>query len=304
MEHFRKLFEYFNKKFDHVKKHMRVDAQKKGFSTNTLDCLGYALTSMETAFPFDFGKATLDNDDRAGFGIVSNYLDGVSLNKGLELGLSLSAHDAKRIISRFLCEVAVIHAVGIVHMDITPPNIILNTTAADAYIVDWDLAQISGLELLTVSVMYPYEQSIPLPPGFDPSHAKRAPSTFFDVWYLPVDILDMIAAFDQDMRDLFGGSRPYPMFFIKFPTLDKLYELKACLKNKKARKTWPPEYDAIKDYKYYDESIKEEHLDRFRQIVSRYVDPELFYAVYIDALDERKRPTAVDLQAFLIEHPI
>jgi hypothetical protein len=114
----------------------------------------------------------------------------------------------------------------------------------------------------------------------------------------------MIAAFDQDMRDLFGGSRPYPMFFIKFPTLDKLYELKACLKNKKARKTWPPEYDAIKDYKYYDESIKEEHLDRFRQIVSRYVDPELFYAVYIDALDERKRPTAVDLQAFLIEHPI
>jgi serine/threonine protein kinase len=188
-------------------------------------------------------------------------------------------------------------------MDITPPNIILNTSAADAYIVDWDLAQISGSELLTVSVAYPYEQSIPLPPGFDPSHARRAPTTFFDVWYLPVDILDMIAAFDQDMRELFGGSRPYPMFFIKFPTLDKLSELRTCLKNKKATKTWPPDFNAMRDYKYYDESIKERHLDRFREIISRYVDPELFYRVYIESVDDRKRPSAVDLQNFLAKQP-
>jgi serine/threonine protein kinase len=302
INHFSKLFQYFHKQFEHVKKHMKVDARKKGFSINTIDCLGYALTSMETAFPFDFGKASLSNDDKVGFGIVSNYLDGVSLNKGLELGSSLSANEARRIISRFLCEVAVIHAVGIVHMDITPPNIILNTAAADAYIVDWDLAQISGSELLTVSVAYPYEQSVPLPPGFDPTYTKKAPSTFFDVWYLPVDILDMIAAFDQDMRGLFGGGRPYPMFFIKFPTLDKLSELKECLRSKKASKTWPPDYNAMKDYKYFDENIKEGHLDRFRQIVSRYVDPELFYRVYVEALDERKRPGAIDLQGFLAKH--
>jgi len=301
--HFVILFEYFHKRFEHVKKHMRIDAQKEGFSTNTLDCLGYALTSMETAFPFDFGKASLDNDNRGRFGIVSNFLEGVSLNKGLKLELSLSPHDAKRIISRFLCEVAVIHAVGIVHMDITPPNIILNTPAAEAYIVDWDLAQISESALLTVSIVYPYEQSVPLPPGFNPSNSKKAPSTFFDVWYLPVDILDMIAAFDQDMRELFRGSRPYPLFFIKFPTLDKLSELKSCLKHQKATKTWPPEFNDMRDYKYFDENIKEGHLERFREIVSRYVDPELFYSVYIDALDDKKRPSAVDLQSFLARHP-
>jgi serine/threonine protein kinase len=303
IDHFGKLFEYFNRRFEHVKKHMRIDAQKEGYSTNTLDCLGYALTSMESAFPFDYGKASLGNDDKTRFGIVSNFLDGVSLNRGLKLELSLSPHDAKRIISRFLCEVAVIHAVGIVHMDITPPNIILNTPAGDAYIVDWDLAQISGSELLTVSIAYPYEQSVPLPPGFDPTHARKAPSTFFDVWYLPVDILDMIAAFDQDMRDLFGGGRPYPMFFIKFPTLEKLSELRTCLKNRKATKTWPPDFNVIRDYKYYDGNVSERHLDRFREIVSRYVDPELFYRVYIEALDDKKRPSAVDLQGFLAKHP-
>jgi serine/threonine protein kinase len=278
---------------------MRIDAQKDGFSANTLDCLGYALTSMETAFPFDFGKASVDNEDRGRFGIISNFLDGVSLNKGLKLGLSLSPRDAKRIISRFLCEVAVIHAVGIVHMDITPPNIILNTPAADAYVVDWDLAQISGSDLLSVSIVYPYEQSVPLPPGFDPN-AKKAPSTFFDVWYLPVDILDMIASFDQDMRELFRGTRPYPLFFIKFPTLDKLIELRAYLKHRKAPKTWPPDFDIVRDFKYFDENIKEGHLERFREIVSRYLDSELFTRVYIDALDDKKRPGAVNLQSYLL----
>lgn len=302
-EHFSKLCEYFNKRFEHVKKNMMVDAQKKGFSTNTLDCLGYALTSMQTAFPFDFGKASLGNNTRVGFGIISNHLDGVSLNKGLELGLSLSTRDAKRIISRFLCEVAVIHAIGIVHMDITPPNIILDTAAADSYIVDWDLAQISGSKLLTVSIAYPYEQSVPLPPGFDPTQIAKAPSTFFDVWYLPVDILDMVAAFDQDMRNLFGGGRPYPMFFIKFPTVEKLYELKKRLKHEKARKTWPPDYETMRKYKYYDETIKQEHLDKFREIVGRYVDPELFYRVYVEALEEKKRPGAVDLQPYVAKSP-
>jgi serine/threonine protein kinase len=187
-------------------------------------------------------------------------------------------------------------------MDITPPNIILNTPAAEAYIVDWDLAQISGSELLTVSITYPYDQSVPLPPSFDP-YSRKAPSTFFDVWYLPVDILSMIAAFDQDMRDLFGGSRPYPLFFIKFPTMDKLSELRTCLKNRKTTKTWPPDFNAIRDYKYYDENVKEAHLNRFREIVSRYLDPELFYRVYIEALDEKRRPDAVDLQSFLTKQP-
>nr|MDO8098536.1 serine/threonine-protein kinase [Candidatus Njordarchaeota archaeon] len=303
INHFRKLFHYFHERFEDVKKHMTVDARKKGFSVNTIDCLGYALTSMGRAFPFDFGKASLDNDDKAGWGIVSNYLDGVPLNKGLELDLKLSVDDVKRTIRRFLCEVAVIHAIGIVHMDITPPNIILNANQREAYIVDWDLAQISGSELLAVTVAYPYEQSVPLPPGFDPRFAGTAPPTFFDVWYLPVDILDIIAAFDQDMRELFGGSRPYPMFFIKFPTVDKLSQLKAYLKKKKARKTWPPDYDTVKDYEYYDENVTKEHMDRFREVLNKYADPELFYRVYIESLDNRKRPSAVDLLVLLTEHP-
>jgi serine/threonine protein kinase len=303
INHFSKLFNYFRERFEYVKKHMTLDARKKGFSINTIDCLGYALTSMGRAFPFDFGKASLGNDSRAGWGMISNYLDGVSLNKSLELDLSLGVDDVKRTISRFLCEVAVIHAIGIVHMDITPPNIILNANQREAYIVDWDLAQISGSELLTVTVVYPYEQSVPLPPGFDPRFVDTAPSTFFDVWYLPVDILSIIAAFDQDMKKLFGGSRPYPMFFIKFPTIDKLKELKKHLKKRKARKTWPPDHDAIKDYGYYDEDITIEHLDRFREVLSRYVDPELFYRVYIDGLEDRKRPNAVDLQILLAKQP-
>jgi hypothetical protein len=188
-------------------------------------------------------------------------------------------------------------------MDITPPNIILNANQREAYIVDWDLAQVSGSKLLSVAVAYPYEQSIPLPPGFDPRYTDTAPATFFDVWYLPVDILGIIAAFDQDLRELFGGSRPYPMFFVKFPTIDKLSVLRRQLKKKKARKTWPPDYDIIKEYRYYDENITREHTDRFREIVSRYVDPELFYRVYIEALDDRKRPGAIDLQGFLVGHP-
>jgi hypothetical protein len=301
--HFSKLFRYFQERFEDVKKYMVTDARKKGLPANTIDCLGYALTSMGRAFPFDFGKASLGNDDKVGWGIVSNYLDGVSLNKAMDLGLKLGADDVKRTIWRFLCEVAVIHAVGIVHMDITPPNIILNANQREAYIVDWDLAQISGSKLLTVTVAYPYEQSIPLPPGFDPRFADAAPTTFFDVWYLPVDMLHMIAAFDQDMKELFGGTRPYPMFFIKFPTIDKLWKLKNHLKKKKATKTWPPDYDAMKDYKYYDENITKDQIDRFREVVSRYINPELFYRVYIEALKDKKRPSAIDLQEFLAKHP-
>jgi serine/threonine protein kinase len=304
INHFSKLFDYFREHFDYVKKHMTLDARKKGFSINTIDCLGYALTSMGRAFPFDYGKATLGNDSNVGWGMISNLLDGVSLNKSLELDLNLGVGDVKRTINRFLCEVAVIHAIGIVHMDLTPPNIILNANQREAYVVDWDLAQISGSkELLTVTVVYPYEQSVPLPPGFDPRFVNTAPSTFFDVWYLPGDILSIIAAFDKDMKTLFGGSRPYPMFFIKFPTIDKLKELKKHLKKKKAKKTWPPDYESVRTYEYYDEDITGEHLDRFREVLSRYVDPELFYRVYIDGLDERKRPNAVDLQVLLARRP-
>ncbi|WXG46952.1 MAG: serine/threonine-protein kinase [Candidatus Atabeyarchaeum deiterrae] len=303
IDHFAKLFHYFHERFEDVKKHMTIDARKKGYPVNTIDCLGYALTSMWRAFPFDFGKASLGSDKKVGWGIISNYLDGIQLNKGLELDLSLDVEDVKRTIRRLLCEVAVIHAIGIVHMDITPPNIILNANQREAYIVDWDLAQISGSELLTVTVAYPYEQSIPLPPGFDPRFADATPHTFFDVWYLPVDILNIIAIFDQDMRQLFGGNRPYPMFFIKFPTIDKLRGLKAHLKKKKSRETWPPDYDAVKDYEYYDENVTKEHLDRFRETLSKYVDPALFYGVYLDALDDRKRLSAIDLLNLLADNP-
>jgi hypothetical protein len=301
IKHFEKLFHYFRERFEYVRKHMVVDARKKGFSVNTIDCLGYALTSMGRAFPFDFGKATLGNDDNAGWGIISDFLDGVPLNKSLELNLSLGYDDVKRTISRLLCEVAVVHAIGIVHMDITPPNIILNANQREAYIVDWDLAQISGSELLTAAVVYPYEQSVPLPPGFDPGFVKAAPSTFFDVWYLPVDILSIIAAFDRDMRRLFGGGRPYPMFFIKFPTIDKLKALKKHIEKKKARKTWPPEYATARDYEYYDENVTKDHLDQFRWTLGKYVDPSLFYRVYLEGLNDRRRPNAVDLQALLAE---
>jgi serine/threonine protein kinase len=302
IDHFGRLYDYFHRRFEDVKKHMTVDARKKGFSVNTIDCLGYALTSMSRAFPFDYGKASLGNDSNVGWGIISNYLDGVPLNKSLELDSSLGVEGVKRTIRRLLCEAAVIHAIGIVHMDMTPPNIILNANQREAYIVDWDLAQISGSKLLTVTVAYPYEQSVPLPPGFDPRFANTAPTTFFDVWYLPVDILDIMATSDVDMKELFLGTKPYPMFFIKFPTIDKLLLLKKHLKKKKARKTWPPDYEAIRDYKYYDENITKEHIDRFQEAISRYVDPGLFYRVYLDALDERKRPSAIDLQNFVTEH--
>nr|MDO8098538.1 serine/threonine-protein kinase [Candidatus Njordarchaeota archaeon] len=294
--HFRGISNYFNPRLTRIKNNVITIAQSKGFD---LDCFRGAVGSWEKAFPIDYGPARLDGVKRDA-GIVSNFLSGHTLSRSLAAGMKLGKDDVKKLIRKLVYEVAIIHMNDIVHMDLTPGNIILDENKRDIYIIDWDIAQISDSDITQMMISFPAETMIPLPPGFDPGKTRRAPDTFFDIWYLPVDILAIIATFDRDMNKLFASGIPSPMFFVDFPTPEKLIELRHLLeKDKKARRRWPPEYDNLRNYRYYRKEVKREHLDHFNEYVSRYLNPELFHYVYLDASDGKKHPTADDLNRFV-----
>jgi len=294
--HFRGISNYFNPRLTRIKNNIITIAQSKGFD---LDCFRGAVSSWEKAFPIDYGPARLDGVRRDA-GIVSNFLSGHTLSRSLAAGMKLGTDDVKKLIRKLIYEVAIIHMNDIVHMDLTPGNIILDENKRDIYIIDWDIAQITDSDITLMMISFPAETMIPLPPGFDPGKTKRAPDPFFDIWYLPVDILAIIASFDRDVNKLFAGEIPSPMFFIDFPTPDKLLELRHLLeKDKKVRRRWPPDYDNLRNYRYFRREVKREHLDHFNEYVSRYLNPELFHYVYLDASDGKKHPTADDLNRFI-----
>jgi len=294
--HFRGISNYFNPRLTRIKNNIITIAQSKGFD---LECFRGAVNSWEKAFPIDYGPARLDGAKKDA-GIVSNFLSGHTLSRSLAAGLKLGKDEVKNIIRKLLYEVAIIHMNDIVHMDLTPGNIILAENKRDIYIIDWDIAQISDSDITQMMISFPAETMIPLPPGFDPGKTRKAPNTFFDIWYLPVDILAIIATFDRDMNKLFGGEIPSPMFFVDFPTPEKLLELRQLLQNdKKSRKRWPPDYDKLKSYRFFRKEVKRDHLDHFNEYVSRYLDPELFHHVYLDAADGKKHPTADGLNRFI-----
>jgi serine/threonine protein kinase len=294
--HFRGISNYFNPRLTRIKNNVITIAQSKGFD---LDCFRGAVMAWERAFPVDYGPAKLDGVKKDA-GIVSNFLTGHSLSRSLAAGMKLGKDEVKNVIRRLLYEVAIIHMNDIVHMDLTPGNIILDDNKRDIYIIDWDIAQITDSDITQMMISFPAETMVPLPPGFDPEKTHKAPGTFFDLWYLPVDILAVIASFDRDLNKLFASEIPSPLFFIDFPTPEKLVELRELLQNeKKPRKQWPPEYDRLKNYRYFRKEVKREHVDHFNEYVSRYVDPGLFYSVYLDASDGKKRPTADYLNKFI-----
>jgi serine/threonine protein kinase len=294
--HFRGISNYFNPRLTRIKNNVITIAQSKSFE---LDSFRGAVNSWEKAFPIDYGPARLDGT-RKDAGIVSNFLAGHTISRSLAARMKLDKDDVKKLIRRLVYEVAIIHMNDIVHMDLTPGNIILDESKRDVYIIDWDIAQIIDSDITRMMISFPAETMIPLPPGFDPGKTRKAPGTFFDIWYLPVDILGIIAAFDRDLNKLFAGEIPSPMFFIDFPTPDKLLELRRLLENdKKARRKWPPDYDVLRNYRYFRKEIKREHIDHFNEYVSRYISPELFHSVYLDACDGRRRPSADDLNRFL-----
>jgi serine/threonine protein kinase len=294
--HFRGISNYFNPRLIRIKNNIITVSQSKGFD---LDSFRGAVASWEKAFPIDYGPARLDGVKKDA-GIVSNFLTGHTLSRSIAVGLKLGKDDVKTLIKKLVYEVAIIHMNDIVHMDLTPGNIILDENKRDIYIIDWDIAQISGSDITQMMISFPAETMIPLPPGFDPGKTQRAPDTFFDIWYLPVDILAIIATFDRDMNKLFGGEIPSPLFFVDFPTPEKLIELRELLGNdKKARRRWPPDYDDLRKYRYFRKEVKREHLDHFNEYVTRFLNPELFHHVYLDAPGSRKRPTAEDLNRFI-----
>jgi serine/threonine protein kinase len=294
--HFRGISNYFNPRLTRIRNNVITIAQSKSFE---LDSFRAAVSSWGKAFPIDYGPARLDGA-RKDAGIVSNFLTGHALSRSLSAGMKLGKEDVKKLIRKLLYEVAIIHMNDIVHMDLTPGNIIIDENKTDIYIIDWDIAQITNSDITQMMIAFPAETMIPLPPGFDPEKTNKAPGTFFDLWYLPVDVLAVIATFDRDLNKLFSGEIPSPLFFVDFPTPEKLVELRRVLQDdKKARRRWPPDYDKLRSYRYFRKEIRREHVDHFNEYVSKYIDPELFHCVYLDAADGKKHPTADELNKFI-----
>lgn len=295
LDHYRSNLNYLNPRLINIKRNTITIAQKNNLD---LQCFNSAIQAWEKALPIDFGTAYKE-EEKIGCGIINNYLCGCALNKSLGLNLSMNKDDVKHLIKKFIYEASIIHMVGMIHMDMTPPNIILDAENKEIYIIDWDLAQICESSLSRLFVGIPNYQFVPLPPGFNPENSKKAPSPHFDIWYIPVDILNIIAVFDPDMRRLFGELSPSPLFFIDIPTIGKLLELKNLLEKGSAKKTWPPDHNILKKYKYFIKKINKKYLEKFREIVSRYVNPELFYVVYVEMLNSLKYPETHELQKFV-----
>mgnify|MGYP000091243250 CR=1 FL=1 len=226
------------------------------------------------ALPLDFGIAELEGSSHPA--CLFKYLPKPTLQELLDDGSG--DWEPEVVVRQLALGVAVFHGLGIVHSDLTPPNLLVGKGLT---IIDYDGGGIlwRGGWRLKPLVAGRLADGLPNAP-------EGRPGKGFDRWWLAINAF------------ILASKGVNPFFFLTNAELESLKELRELASRSEA--CWPPPYEVVRRHSRFNRSVRREHLKGVRELVGRCLPTSLFYEAFVEGLeDPSKRPRASDYLASL-----
>lgn len=244
----------------------REISQRLSFSSKSyLNNYPQLKTIIYNSLAIDYGNAAINGDQH--YAALFNYLPGTNLHDAVEDG-SISGWVTKGMIKQLAIGVGTIHALNIVHSDLTLPNLLINE--GNLSIIDLDGGGIIEDRGWKLKPLVAGRQILGLPNAPEASNGKVGKG--LDLWWMAL------------ISFILATKGVNPFFFLKNAEYESLKELKQVLDEKESG--WPPPYKMAKKHSMFNHKVKENHMRYVLKEVNKVLPSIIFYRTFVTGLDQ------------------